>query len=116
MRVKVYFNLKTHLWSIVALEGEKKNLVIDHQSTVTITNCSFKVSEASRQQVLIKKCRSVHAWIIGTLSDTTAPCADAVDFTYNPYRAATFTRRDNSEPIMNADTVWMIDRRSCARV
>jgi hypothetical protein len=116
MKVKVYFNLRSRLWSILALEGPKKNLVIDHQSTVTLSDCTFRVSEAGRQRVLKRQQRAVHAWIVGTLSENTSPAADAVDFTYNPYRAATFTRRSNDAPIMQAGTVWFVDRRSCARM
>jgi hypothetical protein len=34
----------------------------------------------------------VHAWVEGLAAPVSQPPKDAVEFTYNPYRAGTFTR------------------------
>lgn len=90
MKVRVYFNLRTHLWSVRACEGPQRGKVIAHERSVTLRDCRFIVSEASRQRVLRDKVRSVHAMVEGTLIPTECPTRAAVRFTYNPYRAAHF--------------------------
>jgi hypothetical protein len=114
-KVRVHFNLHSLDWSIVAMDGPDKGRVIGHASRVTLTDCTFRVSEASRQKVIAKRCRSVHAWIHGLLAPTVPAPPDATGFTYNPYRAPTFTRRDNGAPITSASKVWFTGDKAYAK-
>ena len=106
MRVRVHFNLHKHDWSIVAMEGDKKGLVIARADNLTMTECTFKVSEPMRLKVVAKKCRSVHAWVHGRLAVTEAPSQGASEFNYNPYRAPTFTVRGTWAPLWSARKVY----------
>jgi hypothetical protein len=105
-QVRVHFNLHSHDWSIVAMEGDEKGRVIGHAPELSLIDCAFKVSEASRQRVILKRCRSVHAWITGKLTTKASMPVEARGFTYNPYRAGTFTYRDTHEPVTRAARVW----------
>ena len=91
MRVSVHFNLHNKLWSVTALEGAEKGRVIEHATSVYITDCTAKVSEAQRQRVIANRCRSVHAKIVGTLCDKPSTLEGFETFSYNPYRAPGFT-------------------------
>jgi hypothetical protein len=91
MRVSVHFNLHNKLWSVTALEGPSKGRVIEHATSVYITDCEARVSEMQRQRVIANRCRSVHAKIIGTLSEAPSDLSQYQTFSYNPYRAPGFT-------------------------
>lgn len=112
MRVFVYFNLHRKCWSIKALEGPGKGLVIDHSMNVELTDCTFKVSEAGRQRVLRENRKNVHAGVVGelvSLGDLIAPSANnAKHVTYNPRKFSTFVDRANLRPVVNAERVVMI--------
>lgn len=91
MKVFVYFNLHKKLWSIKALEGERKGKVIGHQHNVVLKRCTFKVSEAGRQRVLREKKKNVHAGIVGHFDVfATQPTGLAIPIVYNPYKFKTF--------------------------
>lgn len=102
MKVKVYYNLHKHCWSVVDYKTKR---VIDHLSELILTDCTFKVSEAGRQRVLREKRKNVHAFVIGELStDTTVVKVNSSDIIYyNPYKQATFTYQ--GEPIHEAKCV-----------
>lgn len=112
-RVRVHFNLHTHRWSVTAMEGINRGRVVEHADNFALTDCRFVVSEAGRQRVLANQCRQVHAWVEGRVAPAvTEPPAGATEFTYNPYRAATFTRRASGEAITTAPACWFIGRRA----
>ena len=67
MKVFVYFNLHKHLWSIRALEGPHKGLVVAHAGSLSLINTKCKVSEKGRQRVLESGRKNVHAGIEGEL-------------------------------------------------
>jgi hypothetical protein len=113
-RVRVHFNLRTHFWSITAMDGPNRGRVVQHSDTFALTCCKFKVSEAGRQRVLAKGQRLVHAWVEGLVAPLSQPPKDAVEFTYNPYRAGTFTRRDTGQPIASALCCWLIGQSAFA--
>lgn len=103
MQVIVYKNLRRGDWSIAALKGQRgRGPVIAHAAQVTLSNVTFFVSEASRQTVIAKHERSVHAYCIGTMTD--AQATPITEVTYNPYRAGAFTTRDGTR-ITKARTV-----------
>jgi hypothetical protein len=112
--VRVHFNLRTHLWSITAMSGPNRGRVVQHSNTFVLTVCKFIVSEAGRQRVLAKRQRLVHAWVQGRVAPVSNPPKDAVEFGYNPYRAGTFTRRDNGQPITSATFCWFVGRSAFA--
>lgn len=118
MKVRVYFNLHSGLWSI---QDYKTRRVIGHASRVNLTDCTFQVSEAGRQRVLRERKKNVHAFVVGTLcgaewdrSSRIRPATYLVDWcgerddnlvallvretgqrvSYNPYKAGTFMRGD----------------------
>lgn len=97
MKVYVYFNLHKKLWSIKALEGPKKGLVIGHSEYVHLRDCAPKVSEKGRQRVLKERRKNVHAGITGTLVATEFPSGDAGvydEVSYNPYKGPEFRFKD----------------------
>ena len=119
MKVFVYFNLHKKLWSIKALEGERKGKVIGHQSYIALAHARPKVSEAGRKRVLKEKCKNVHAGIVGYMSeDLVEMLFDNLDLepdhvTYNPYEHDSFYYTNSKycnwklSPVvlMNADAI-----------
>lgn len=109
MRVFVYYNLHKRVWSVKALEGENRGLVIDHLTSLALTNCTFRVSNAGRQRVIRERCKNVHAGITGYLhNDLVDPMAITV--TYNPYLYETFVQVENKQPCYHADRVWFDEK------
>lgn len=103
MRVIVYKNLKRGDWSVAALKGAKgRGKVIDHRAAICLADVVFVVSEASRQTVVRKRERSVHAYAVGTVCE--APGALGERVTYNPYRSGSFTG-EAGQPIAAAARV-----------
>jgi len=114
MRVFVYFNLHKKCFSIKALEGDRKGLVIAHRDVVVLENCKFKVSEAGRQRVLREKRKNVHAGVTGEWTESVRDNADfehlsimGRQVTYNPYKYASFVIKVPEQPIGFADVVAM---------
>ena len=128
MKVFVYFNLRSKLYSIKALEGPAKGRVVAHASDVIIKDATFKVSEAGRQRVLREKHKNVYAGVQGHLvsfKGTRTPIAIAAhqlssnawwlscldvdtarharevgtQVKYNPYLCGSFYRRVNDKAI-----------------
>lgn len=94
--VFVYYNLHTHLWSVKALEGELKGLVIGHYATIGLDTVRPKVSERGRQRVIAEQRKNVHAGLVGRLRLATLerwrPVRQASygRVSYNPYKGGTF--------------------------
>ena len=64
----VYYNLHKHLFSC---KNKKTGLVNKdlYSTSLKLSNCQFKVSEAGRQRVLKEKRKNVHAGIVGNILD-----------------------------------------------
>ena len=111
MKVFVYRNLHKNCWSIKALEGNNKGRVIYHAQSVTLSNCTFKVSKAGRERVLREKRKNVHAGVVGELIRTNVPLVhmpQMVSVTYNPYKYESFVRKYNDFiPVNTASWVHM---------
>lgn len=107
MRVAVYYNLHTGLWSIQSREtGPTYGRVIGHRKTVRIASPEFVVQPAGRERVRREKRKNVHAYVVGRLMDAEEPSA-AVDgdferVFYNPYQCDTFVWWDTMEPVFRA--------------
>jgi hypothetical protein len=57
----------------------------------------------------------VHAWVEGLVTQPVSQQPkNAVEFSYNPYRAGAFTRRDTGQPITSAPCCWLIRWRAFA--
>lgn len=100
MRVFVYFNLHKKLWSVRALDGERRGRIVAHAQDLCLADCVFKVSEAGRQRVLRERCKNVHAGVVGTLVSSGLPegAACPTRITYDPYRFATFVDAETLAP------------------
>jgi len=67
MRVMIYYNLNRYVWSIRALEGPYKGLVIAHAKQVILSGGVPKVCESMRQRSIQQQRRSLHAGLQGEL-------------------------------------------------
>ena len=112
LKVFVYYNLHRHTWSIKALEGPQKGLVIGHSDTVLLQDATGKVSEAGRQRLLTEKRKNVHAGITGTLVHTGGEgFFPGIEVTYNPYKYSTFVYRDTESPYSGSQFAYMDNRK-----
>lgn len=129
MRVAVYYNLHTHLWSIRALRGLNTGRVIAHAKRLVLSDVSFRVSENGRQKVIREKVKNVHAFVVGHLesvegvvwrysevfvSNDKWPAveeSDRCEITYNPYRDTGFIDRDSRELVAGFPWVVMDEKR-----
>jgi hypothetical protein len=108
MKVFVYWNLHRKTYSIRAMEGAKKGLVVGHADEMTLHNVEFRVSEAGRQRVLRYKRKNVHAGVVGYI-----PTSDLIDESipydtivkYNPYLGPKFTAGIGHVPVSSARRV-----------
>jgi len=135
MRVEVFFNLHTKLWSVRALSGADKGRVIGHAHTVLIRDASFVVQQAGRERVLREGRKNVHAFVRGNLEAVKWSYSEHAMFprdsaawtswtrddtrytryaseagqavTYNPYRYATFVDREAGSPVIDAPMACM---------
>jgi len=108
MKVFVYRNLHKKCWSVKALSGPHKGLVIAHLKELTLVDCIFRVSEAGRQRVIKTKRKNVHAGVVGYLTTTEAsPSMKKVR--YNPYEAGCFKFVETKEPIHKSSIVRLDD-------
>jgi predicted extracellular nuclease len=74
-----------------------KGKVREHLSEVTLSQVTFKVSEAGRQRVLREKRKNVHATAQGI--EGGEPSGVPVRVSYNPYKGGTFYRVDNGHAV-----------------
>jgi hypothetical protein len=95
-RVRVHKNLHRGDWEVT-----QKGRVIAHLPELVLADVTFLVSQASRERVLQKRQRAVHAWAAGTVVDARPECG--IPITYNPYRCASFTIRSDGAPIHRAE-------------
>jgi hypothetical protein len=102
MEVAVYKNLHRNQWSIAQLKGRRGyGKVIDHCNAVVLRDCRMVVREGARQAVLRDHCRTVHAFITGTIVSE-IPSGEQTAITYNPYRCGTFTERATGAAVESA--------------
>ena len=106
-RVYVYRNLNTGTWSVRALDGPRRGLVIAHPAEVVLRDAAFLVSAAGRARVLRTGVRNVHAGVAGYVAPRSRlTAAEAfVAVTYNPRRNATFVSVPSGAPVARAALV-----------
>tara|TARA_R110002020_G_scaffold43230_1_gene125895 strand:+ start:2358 stop:2714 length:357 start_codon:yes stop_codon:yes gene_type:complete len=111
MRVQVYWNLTKDCWSVVALEGEHKNRVVDHVDQVYLEAATFAVQPAGNARVRAEGRKNVHAFVrgnrVGALPDERRSCRHVM---YNPYKYESFVFVDDKAPIESAKTVSLLGR------
>lgn len=83
--VRVYRNLNK---PGVVYSIQQSGKVVGYATDVTLSQCSCYVNETARQRVVANKCREVHAWIEGYITDTAVK--PAAQFSYNPYKHTGF--------------------------
>ena len=140
MKVRAYYNLHRHCWSVQALEGEHKGRVIGHAAAVELNQFNTKVSLAGRERVLKERKKNVHAFIEGQLvgatewiskRDTGIPSGISGDLgryrtqiTYNPYKYDCFVEvgsehlevtKGYSVHLSNTRKVYVMDHQTVNR-
>lgn len=110
MKVKIYFNIKKMLFSVM-----HKGKVIDHVDTFQLVNVRFHVNQNGRKRVLEQKKKNVHAYIIGTLTKDVSKQTFEREVVYNPLKHETFMAHvictktgiyKGTRPITNAEQVY----------
>lgn len=109
MKVFVYKNLHKECFSVKALEGPSKGRVIAHVSSIKLTDCQLKVSQAGRARVLRECQKNVHAGVRGQWnSEEFAVIADRmIKVRYNPYEVSTFVEAATGNPVLTAKEVFI---------
>ena len=108
-RVRVYYNLHLHTWSV---QDVKSGLVVCHSDNVDLYDCTFVVRPAGRQKVRDTGRKNVHAFVVGTWSKfpvgESETSGDPTYVTYNPYANDTFvTAGIVTKRVTSADEVVM---------
>lgn len=109
-KVKVYYNLHTHLFSIVSLEGEYKGKVVAHGNGIWLEDAKFTVNRKGQFKVRVTRVKGVHAFIVGIFKGT-------IDLTlkryayYNPFITDYFIDYTTRETLRDASQVILRDKR-----
>lgn len=107
--VEVYWNLHRHLFSVRDLRTRR---VIGHFSDVSLSDVTFKISEAGRQRVLRERRKNVHAFVRGVISeDAFVLRGDPESYsrvTYNPYVSGSFRDAETDEAVSGAAFVRLL--------
>jgi hypothetical protein len=120
MKVKVYYNLKRKIFSIVACEGEHRNHVIGYAKEVFLEDCTFKVSAKGRARVLESRQKNVHAYVYGTLC-TKQESLSKDDLglltlvRYNPYETESFVTL-TGKPVVSSPQVFLTCRHGSPKI
>ena len=106
MKVRIYYNLHKHKWSIQTYRKGKGWRLAGHTDIAMLTNAEFKVYESGRQETIRRGQKTVHAYVIGTFDPDQwiVPIAQMSTIGYNPYKNPTFMK--GQEPILKADYVY----------
>ena len=91
-KVLVYRNLHTGTWSVKALDGEYKGLVVAHPQTVALRHPKPWVSLKGHARVLRERKKYVHAGVVGYLElyHSGRVPQEAREASYNPFLAPRF--------------------------
>jgi hypothetical protein len=108
---KIYRNLNWNRpdgGSVYSIQNDK-DLVVGHESWITLKDCDLRVQPKGNQRVRDEQCKNVHAYIQGYLTSArgnTLELGEAVEITYNPYKHNSFVRVDTGESIYKAKAVF----------
>lgn len=110
MKVRVYYNLHKHKWSVQKYIPGKGWRIDHHADSLLLTNAQFKVYDKGREKARREKKKNVHAYVIGEYcGEYNHDCPISKQVYYNPYKVEQFTLDD--KPIYKAQFVWMENRR-----
>lgn len=88
-----------------------KGPVLAYTESVTLTEVTFKISEAQRQYCVNKNGRWVHAFALGRLESLEPIETEGLlQITYNPFRAPTFHVVGQERPVTEAEQITFQDR------
>lgn len=107
-KVKVYFNLHQHVFSIVA-----KGLVVGYADELALTDGYTRVSEKGRQRVIKEKRKNVHAYVHGIVSMPHNKPLETSLY-YNPYEVPQFVEYETREPVGRLEAVQLKGKRIMA--
>lgn len=105
-KVFVYRNLHKKCYSIKALDGPSKGLVIGHAFSLVLRDATFQVSIAGQARVRHQKVKSVHAGVVGYTVD----CSNFIPenrIVYNPYVNDCFVFEKSGEHCKQAPLVFL---------
>ena len=102
MRVEVYYNLHKHLFSV-----RHKGKVISHSYDVQLEDVTFAVQKAGSEKVISEGRKNVHAFVRGTLVETTETNKNGTSVTYNPYKYKCFVNKVDGQPRYSAKAVTL---------
>lgn len=130
MKCYIYRNLHKpgHTYSLRAMEGEHKGLVIGYSPYFVVEGAKFVVNQAGRQRVLDSGHKNVHAGIVGNVTvayDYTVVRKTSLEsqqvryhmprclcvVKYNPHKAATFYDVNTDEAVYGAKTAIVMGSR-----
>lgn len=118
-RVRVYRNLNNGQYSVVALNGPYKGLVLGYAPAIGIRDVTLRVSDKTRNKVVREGVRTVHAWCEGhyiTCSDQPphAYTASKLRVTYMPFiKAHFFLRTTPDRPLTTLNSTWAYEADLC---
>ena len=112
MKVRIYFNLHKHKWSIQTYRKGKGWRIAGHTDRAAVTNAEFKVYEHGRQKTIRDGQKNVHAYVIGNFNNEIVifPIDEMKRVSYNPYKGGSFIK--GTEPIYKADLVLLNTNRA----
>lgn len=104
--VAVYRNLNNGLFSIKALTGLNKGLVVGHFNYIELERSGdflSKISKAGQHRARLKNTRNVHCYIIGHVKTTEKPLKPInlksfYQITYNPFIDDNFILKECQSP------------------
>ncbi|KJG37737.1 hypothetical protein UA32_12330 [Photobacterium angustum] len=106
--VAVYRNLNNGLFSVLALSGLNKGLVVGHFSYIELERSGktlSKISRAGQRRARINNTRNVHCYILGRVTTTEKPeqlsnkLNQSYQITYNPFE-------DDHFIVKNGQSTW----------
>lgn len=99
--VRIYRNLNNGRISI-----KQGTHVVGHTDEAFLTDAHFLVYEKTRQRVLEKRVKSVHAYIEGIwMEQYNVPEEDGNGVWYNPYLTEAFRTAGSNEPCLTASKI-----------
>ena len=104
---KLYVNLNNQCFSVLS-RYKSYWKVSDHNNYCTITDFTTRISEVTRQRVIAEKRKTVHAFVLGTVSSEAIENFEFIgSVSYNPYKAGYFTLKLNGQDTVSNFQDWI---------
>lgn len=98
MRVRVYYNLTKHVWSVQKYIPGKGWRVAEHLPRLALHNAKTVIMKHGQQRTRSEGKKYVHAFIEGELNDSDVLVSKSHKrITYNPQRDDDFVWKDSGE-------------------